>query len=380
MGGLIMDLKFEGVQSTEETLDPRDLTIASFVLGKDDIPEEGFMLAMPKDIELIRDQGQWSSCVGHAFTMALSILNYINTNKWIWFDPYVLYGTRTSNYKGLGMFLDDALSTLYHEGAYLKRHFGEEGDPMDIITKVSDFKKNHPEYVKEAKLFTISGYARVKTVYDIKAALKMNMPVVASFPVYKTLLNPKDGHVEIFDKAHDYCQGYHCMCIVGWTKNNEWIVVNSWGTENGMQGLYFIPFGYKISEAYNISDSVFPLKNKLDSFTINFITNKCMYDNKGETVIKSMPCDVLIDSNAKNRLNPLNIYVHAGVAAECMGCIVTDNTTEIVFESEESVYILNALKCRRLSNGQPLVPILEILDQFNYEYDIVNPTVEVRKK
>lgn len=380
-------MKFNGVLSNEDTPDPRNLTIASFVLGKDDIPDEEFRLPLPEEIELIRDQKEYSSCVGHAFTMAKSILEYANTGKWIQFDPYILYGTRTKSYKGLGMYLDDALSTLNHEGAYLKRDFGEEGDPPTIIERVTSWKKENPVKVNTAKNFTITGYARLVGINDIKTALKTGMPVVVSYPVYSTLLDSEDGHVKKFNKSKDYCRGYHCMCIIGWTKNNEWIVVNSWGIDHGMKGMYYIAFDYKISEAYSVSDTVYPIKHKAD---------KVRVDCSETLIAKPVVCDVdkvfcyakctYVEDNITT-VKDIKVMTHRGklwipiqYAAEFLGCVVTVDKT-VVLESEEAVYTQPIDKLWTRHNDI-YVCLNDILDTFNYTYtyEDIDCIIEAKKK
>ena len=48
--------------------------------------------------------------------------------------------------------------------------------------------------------------------------------------------------------------GYHAMTIVGWTADNYWIVLNSWGDTWGKGGFGYIPFSYPIVEAWGVID------------------------------------------------------------------------------------------------------------------------------
>ena len=57
------------------------------------------------------------------------------------------------------------------------------------------------------------------------------------------------------------------MTIVGWTPDNYWIVVNSWGIGKGFKGMYFIPMEYAYDSAIAVSDTIFPSKYKAEVIT-----------------------------------------------------------------------------------------------------------------
>jgi len=57
------------------------------------------------------------------------------------------------------------------------------------------------------------------------------------------------------------------MTIVGWTKDNYWIVLNSWGENYGKRGFCYIPFSYPMNEAWCIVDEITEVMIKLAKFT-----------------------------------------------------------------------------------------------------------------
>ena len=184
-------IKFDGVLFNEEK-DPRDYTIAMFIPGKDTIPDEEFCLKLP-ELNIILNQKCYSSCVGHSFAMAKSILEYNHTNKWIDFDPYMIYGTRFSgDYTGLGMHPYQGAKVLLYEGAYLRRDFNIQQEVPQLIDTVKLWKQNNIDKVYNAKNYTISAYYYVYYENGIKKSLKIGIPVSAAYPIYSSFYNTGD--------------------------------------------------------------------------------------------------------------------------------------------------------------------------------------------
>ena len=297
--------KIFGGALKRENPDPRNYDLARFVPQKDRSDKEAFCLELPETIDIVINQYTFSACVGHAFASAVKLLTYQRTHKWVDIDPFVIYGTRNDMgrggaYRGKGMYLDDAAYTVHHEGAFLRRDFGEQEDAPQIIDLVSDFKNTHPKLVEKAKEFCIEGYAWIdpRETDEIKLSLEKGMPVVCSYKTRGATGFSCDqyGYVKYPNKG-EY-RGLHCMVIIGWTKDDHWIVLNSWGTNFGKRGVLYIDFREPIQEAIAISDTICPIKKKA-------------------TFIKLKADSKLIDWND--------------------GTFLTDNTTEL----EVSPYIHN---------------------------------------
>ena len=318
-----------------EQRDPRDYQVSRFIPKQDKIEDEEYIMDLP-NIELILNQKDTASCVAHAFVVAMEILNWQLTNKIIDFSPMVLYGTRyADHWKDEGMIATQAAEVVYKEGAFYKKNFKREAEVPLIITLVKDFKEKHPELVEEAKKFTISGYAtifpnREDYVNQVKTALKHNMPVLAGYEIYDSFYETKDdGKVPIPNKTKETNYGGHELLIVGWTKNNEWIIVNSWGIRQGFKGMYFIPFSYKPRDIISISDRIAPYKKKASTieFQIGKDINKVFVDNQ-EVNIDIMP----YISEDNRTMVPLRfISEYFGASVEWI-----QDTEEIIIRSEEN--------------------------------------------
>lgn len=315
----------------DESPDPRNYTIAQFIPGEDEITDKEFMLKFPKK-QIIIDQGSIGACVGHAFIMAKQILEYQQANKWIDFDPFLLYGTRFSGeYVGVGMIPFQGAKALYKEGAYFRRDFNKRQEMPQLKTTVEDWKSDNPDKVTKAKDYTITGYAYVYDNNGIKKALKNGMPVSACFPIYSSFYNTKnDGKVPVPNIGKEQLSGYHQMLIVGWTSDNYWVVVNSWGTRYGFKGMYLLPFAYPRDSAISVSDTITPSTYKAKEISFKIGDSKYIVDGV-EKEFDSIPY-------VKND----RTYISVRFITESLGCSVEWNEAkqEVTVRSEEAVIVL----------------------------------------
>lgn len=273
-------INFNGVK-IEDFKDSRNYNISKFIPGKDIIEDEEFCLKLP-ELEIIMDQTFYNSCVGHSFCTCKQILEYNLTGKWIKFDPYMIYGTRykEDNYYGEGMYPYQGAKVLYKEGAFLRREFNLQAEMPKCAEIVEKYKSDNPQKVLEAKDRRITGYSYCYNINDIKKALKNKMPISVAYPIFTSFYNTKDdGKVEMPNKT-DSLLGYHQMAIVGWTKDDYWIVINSWGTNYGMKGMYFIPFNYGFDTAIAVSDTITPIENKAKNIVFEIGKEEYVVDNK----------------------------------------------------------------------------------------------------
>ncbi len=319
-------INFNGCK-IESNPDPRNYHISKFIPREDKITDEKFILKLPS-LDVIINQTHYNACVGHSFATVKSILEYNKTNKWIDFDPFIIYGTRyDGEYNGDGMYSWQAARNLYKEGAFLRRDFNIQEEMPKLQSIVSDWKRNNVDKVEAAKEQVISGYAYVYNVSQIKRALKNGMPVSVTWPIYSSFYNTDIDGVVSLKKPEDVLEGYHQMTIVGWTTTNRWIVLNSWGTEYGMSGVYFIPFDYSFDNAIAVSDTITPSKYKAQKIILNVGSYKFYVD--GDThEFDTVP--IISDDRT---LVPIRFIT------EALGCSVEwlDTTKEVIIRSEEAL-------------------------------------------
>jgi len=77
---------------------------------------------------------------------------------------------------------------------------------------------------------------------DMQAVLYKYGPIVASFKVYKDLQKNYTGGIYHLTEGSEFA-GWHAVKIIGWGEEQGqkyWLVVNSWGTNWGMNGFFKI--------------------------------------------------------------------------------------------------------------------------------------------
>ena len=197
----------------------------------------------------VKNQGSTGSCVAHACSTVVEFHNKRQENTDIVFSTEFIYGYRPAGYYvGEGMYVRNALKTLK-----------DLGD-----CPLSDLKGNHkcPEAMEivEAKLedlkdkaypHRISTYAKVSTADEIKQALMSFGYVVASMKWYRDY-KLKNG-VYTYTSNDNY--GYHCVVIYGWDERG-WLVQNSWGSGWGQKGKFVVPFDFKWTESWAVTDEI----------------------------------------------------------------------------------------------------------------------------
>ena len=373
------ELLFNGVVK-EETPDPRDYKVSRFIPNQDMVEEKEFCLDLPDNLDITKNQNWYSACVGYAFSTAISVLTYQKTHKWIDLDPFMIYGTRPKGeYQGKGMYLRDAADIVYKEGAYLTRDFGIRQEVPQIQKTVERFKKEHPELVEYAKTFCVEGYAFCNTDDDVKTALKNGMPVLVAYDVEGGINNPDSRGYVPYPQKGKY-QGSHCMVIVGWTSDNHWIVLNSWGSfgRDGHGALY-IDFREIRTTTISLSDNIIPIKNKCGVIELTIGRNLVSTANNEDELLTSAKQDIKLDVAPFIKNN--RTFVPVRFVADALGASVEwdAETGTATLRSEENIIKLttntkdmyvNDKKIKMdtapyIVNNRMLIPIRYIAENLN---------------
>lgn len=315
----------------EKEPDPRDYTVAMFVPNQTEVTDEEFILKMP-EVEMILDQGSIGSCVAHSLVTAAKILNWKLSNKILDFSPMALYGTRfEGHHQGTGMVPVEAADVVRKDGLFYRRDFDKRKEMPQLKIDVDSFKAANPHLVSEAKKFQICGYGRISVRYgfenNVKIALQNGMPVISMYALYESFYDvSSDGKVPVPVVNSEQFLGYHEMVIVGWTKNKEWIVINSWGLRNGLKGIYLIPFEYRPQELLTISDTISPCKPKA----------KCIITTIGENIIKVDGIEQEVDATPYISEDDRTM-VPVRFISEFLGASVEwiESSQEVIIRSEE---------------------------------------------
>lgn len=238
-----------GTGHIKDAPDERDYKARVMLGAPRNLPPEA---SLEQHLRGIRDQGQTSSCVGHAIGTAadtrLRKLGFMNTP-----DPsrvaIYTFARAMGRSSGSKKLVDDGSQPrLAMKGI---REWGtpsEKDWPIDQATINDELPW---DVMQKASAFRISQWHRIDSlghgrVEDICNAIAQGYPVVFGVDVDDNFMNYSGkGAVAAPDPSNSY--GGHMMCLVGYTtENSERIFrgVNSWGTGWGDGGLYWAHEGF----------------------------------------------------------------------------------------------------------------------------------------
>lgn len=213
-------------------------------------PEE--FVTLSHFIEEINDQGNVGSCVGHCGDGAMSLMHnkdgvYENFSAgWLYersrfyaniFDPAVEGSTN------LGL-----MKALNKEGAVL-----EDCAPTDTVKPFtldpcSDAFERANDYMIEAYYFVNRNPSDMKAaMYGLIDGFPEVTPLVTAYPVYESFKDAYDDGVVPMPKFGERLLGGHSSLLVGWKYidgESYWINQNSWGTDVGDNGFFYLPMDY----------------------------------------------------------------------------------------------------------------------------------------
>lgn len=189
----------------------------------------------------IENQGSLGSCTGQAIAGAIELLNKRNgrptdvSRLFIYYYERLILGT--VNYDS-GAYIRDGIKVTNHYGASLERYW-----PYNI----SKFRQEPVnEAKKDALKRKVTRYERVTDFNGCIDALSNGYPVVMGFYVYNSFMSStvaKTGNMPYPNINRERLLGGHAVLIVGYDKTrNVFIVRNSWGTNWGDRGYFYMPF------------------------------------------------------------------------------------------------------------------------------------------
>ena len=95
----------------------------------------------------------------------------------------------------------------------------------------------------------VQEYLRISphTLYEVKHCLSDGYPVAFGFTVYESLMSSKVAKTGIaqMPKNNEQMMGGHAVLAVGYDDSKEALIVrNSWGSDWGLKGYFYLPYGY----------------------------------------------------------------------------------------------------------------------------------------
>jgi C1A family cysteine protease len=233
-----MPMKIQRYGWRPDTPDQRDQTYRS---------PSRFTAKLPASIDLrigmpmIWDQLDLGSCTANSTGAQVWFLDKTNpaepSRLFIYYNTRVLEGTRT---------WDSGASIRNSIKSVVKWGFCDEALWPYSVRKFTR-KPTNAAY-KDAKRDRVSIYSRIQqTAKGIKGALAEGFPVNFGFSVYTSFEDEsvaKSG-IMMIPKPNEELLGGHAVLIVGYDDERQhYIVRNSWGTDWGDKGYFYMPYTF----------------------------------------------------------------------------------------------------------------------------------------
>lgn len=211
----------------------------------------------------VYNQGELGSCTANAIGAAYEFDEikqdedniFIPSRLFIYYNERNMENTTDSD---SGASIRDGIKTINKFGVC-----SEKSWPYDI----SKFTlKPTDECYREATNHISVRYHRLEqTLYDMKSCLNDGFPFVFGFTVFESFESEKvaeTGEMSMPD-TNEASLGGHAVMAVGYDDSKQqFIIRNSWGSDWGDKGYFYMPYEYIINE--NLCDDFWTIRKVLD--------------------------------------------------------------------------------------------------------------------
>ena len=207
----------------------------------------------------VEDQGNLGSCTGHAVAGAIELVNMKNkivnevSRLFIYYYERLLIGT--VNYDS-GAYIRDGIKATNRWGAPLENLW-----PYNI----SKFKAApNTAAVQDAARRKVTLYERASDFNACINALANGYPVIIGFTVYSSFVSGNwhrtTANMPYPNTRSERALGGHAVLLVGYNDSTKrFIVKNSWGTNWGDKGYFYMP--YQVIQNTSMSSDFWVIKS-----------------------------------------------------------------------------------------------------------------------
>jgi C1A family cysteine protease len=207
----------------------------------------------------VEDQGNLGSCTGHAVAGAIELVNMKNkivnevSRLFIYYYERLLIGT--VNYDS-GAYIRDGIKATNRWGAPLENLW-----PYNI----SKFKAApNTAAVQDAARRKVTLYERASDFNACINALANGYPVIIGFTVYSSFVSGNWHRTTAImpypNTRSERALGGHAVLLVGYNDSTKrFIVKNSWGTNWGDKGYFYMP--YQVIQNTSMSSDFWVIKS-----------------------------------------------------------------------------------------------------------------------
>lgn len=222
--------------------------------------------ALPSAVDLrshdtpIYDQGRIGSCTANAIAGAIQFdrrkfhqsPDFVPSRLFIYYNERSIEGSIAND---AGAFLRDGIKSINKVGVCPESEWKYDdtpaiydGGPFPAGARAA--KRPPATAYRDAKQYELVTYQRlVPTLAQLKGALASGFPFVFGFSVFENLYDssgrPKT-HIPVPDGSRMI--GGHAVMVLGYNDTrHEFTIRNSWGTDIGAHGYFFMPYSYVVS-------------------------------------------------------------------------------------------------------------------------------------
>lgn len=192
-------------------------------------------------------QGKQNSCVGWSVAYALKSYQEFLENGWSLdtkdhlYSPAFIYN-QLNNGQDNGLKVNEALAwVLDHGMATLATMPYQETDYTTQPTIAA---------IQEAQNYKTQEWGTLKSTQDMKTSLANQQPVIVTMAVFNSFKNLK-GTDSVYNTADTWI-GEHAVTVVGYddghASGGAFKVMNSWGTDWGDQGFFWLPYDFTYTQ------------------------------------------------------------------------------------------------------------------------------------
>lgn len=198
----------------------------------------------------VYNQYELNSCTGNALAgafefdlMAQKLNNFTPSRLFIWYNERTKEGTINQN---VGALISDGVESLLNQGVCPESEW-----PYDV----SEFAvKPTDGCYSDALKHKLDNYKSFdRNLNQMKQSLINGYPFVFAFSVYESFESSevaKTGIMPIPQPDEKFIFD-HVVMAVGFDDSKQWFIVrNSWGTDWGDQGYFYMPYEFMMDEKY----------------------------------------------------------------------------------------------------------------------------------
>ncbi len=207
----------------------------------------------------VENQGNLGSCTGNSLAGAVEFLErkdgvaFQNVSRlFIYYNERVIEHTVSQD---AGAMIRDGIKSLVKQGVCAEAQWPYVVGKFTVKPSATCYKA--------ALTHTVTAYARLSTLQDMRTCLADGYPFVFGFTVYESFESSqvaKTGVVPM-PKPREKVLGGHAVMAVGYDDGQKrFLVRNSWGTGWGMNGYFTIPYDYV--DDRNLADDFWTIRKQ----------------------------------------------------------------------------------------------------------------------